>query len=71
MPAKTKTRSKASSKTKGKTANTKAVMMYCLKCKQQTETKNVEATTMKNGSPATRGVCAVCDTQKYRIGAVA
>ncbi len=40
-------------------------MIYCVKCKVRTETKNVEVVTKKNGRDATRGVCG---TGKYRIG---
>ena len=42
--------------------------IYCLKCKERTASTNVEAVTMKNGSPATKAVCAVCGVGKYRVG---
>ena len=46
-----------------------AVSGYCLKCKKQTEIKNAQAITMKNGKPATSGVCPTCKTKMFRIGA--
>ena len=41
---------------------------YCLKCRTQRELQKPEKVTMKNGKPATRGVCPVCATKMYRIG---
>ena len=43
--------------------------IYCVKCKTKTASDNAEAVTMKNGRPATRAICTVCGTQKFRIGA--
>ena len=43
--------------------------IYCVKRQTKTASDNVEAMTMKNGRPATRAVCTVCGTQKFRIGA--
>jgi len=31
--------------------------------------KNAKAITMKNGRPATQGVCPVCTTKMFKIGA--
>jgi hypothetical protein len=31
--------------------------------------KNAKAMTMKNGKPATKGVCPTCGTSMFRIGA--
>ena len=45
-----------------------AIEIYCVKCKAKTDSSNVESVTMKNGRPATKAVCAVCGTGKYRIG---
>ncbi len=42
---------------------------YCVKCKQKREMKEATAVTMKNGKPATQGVCAVCGTKMFKIGA--
>lgn len=41
---------------------------YCLKCRTQREMSNAEATTMKNGKPATKGKCPVCGTTMFKIG---
>lgn len=41
---------------------------YCLKCKQKRPIENAEATFTSAGSPATRGVCPVCETTLYRMG---
>ena len=45
-----------------------AVLIYCTKCKQKTESKDTANTTTKNGRPATTGKCAVCDSKKYLLG---
>jgi len=41
---------------------------YCVKCRTSREMKEPKAVTMKNGKPATRGVCAVCGTKMFRMG---
>jgi len=41
---------------------------YCVKCRASREIKNPRAITMKNGKPATQGVCPVCGTKMFRIG---
>jgi len=41
---------------------------YCVKCKAKREIKNAKAVTMKNGRPATQGVCPVCGTKMFKIG---
>lgn len=41
---------------------------YCVKCRAKREMKNAKAITMKNGKPATQGVCPVCGTKMFRIG---
>lgn len=42
---------------------------YCVKCGKKVEIKDAQAVTMKNGRPATQGVCPVCGTKIYKIGA--
>jgi len=42
---------------------------YCMKCREKREAKDVKAVTMKNGKPAQEGVCPVCGTKMFRIGA--
>ena len=41
---------------------------YCVKCRAKREMSNPQAITMKNGRPATQGVCTVCSTRMFRIG---
>jgi len=41
---------------------------YCVKCKAKKEVKNAKSITMKNGKPATQGVCPTCGTKIFRIG---
>ena len=41
---------------------------YCVKCRASREMKDTEAITMKNGRPATQGVCPECGTKMFRIG---
>jgi len=41
---------------------------YCVKCRAKREMKDPKAITMKNGKPATQGVCSVCGTKMFRIG---
>jgi hypothetical protein len=41
---------------------------YCVKCRAKQEIKDAKAITMKNGKPATQGVCPKCGTKMFRIG---
>ena len=41
---------------------------YCVKCRATREMKDARAMTMKNGRPATQGVCPVCATKMFKIG---
>lgn len=41
---------------------------YCVKCKEKREISEPKAVFNKNGTPATRGVCPVCETGMYRMG---
>jgi len=41
---------------------------YCMKCRAKTEIKDARSITLKNGRPATEGVCPVCGTKVVRIG---
>ena len=41
---------------------------YCVKCKAKREMKDARSITMKNGRPATQGVCPTCGTKMFRIG---
>ena len=39
--------------------------IYCVKCKQKTDTSNIEKTITKNNRIAIRGDCVKCNTKKY------
>lgn len=41
---------------------------YCFKCRAKREIKDPKQVTMKNGKPATQGVCPICATKVFRIG---
>ena len=41
---------------------------YCMKCRCKRDMEDAKAITMKNGKPATQGVCPVCGTKMFRIG---
>ena len=38
---------------------------YCFKCRSKREIKSPQQVTLKNGRPATQGVCPDCDTDSY------
>lgn len=50
------------------TAKEERMEAYCLKCRTKREMKTPKAITMKNGKPATEGVCPVCSTRMFKIG---
>jgi len=41
---------------------------YCVKCRAKREMKDAKPITMKNGKPATQGICPTCGTKMFRIG---
>ena len=41
---------------------------YCVKCRAKQEMKYPTKITMKNGKPATQGICPKCGTKMFRIG---
>jgi Zn finger protein HypA/HybF involved in hydrogenase expression len=41
---------------------------YCMKCKTQRDMKDAKPITMKNGRPATEGLCPECGTRMFKIG---
>lgn len=55
---------------KGATKGTRRCMVqaYCVKCRKKVEVKNPKSVTLKNGKPATSGVCPHCGTKVFRIG---
>jgi len=46
----------------------KPMQAYCVKCRAKKEMKDAKSIIMKNGKPATQGVCPVCGTKMFRIG---
>ena len=45
-----------------------SLMMYCVRCRDKTESNNVQEVVMKNGKDAVSSTCAVCGAKKFRIG---
>ncbi len=41
---------------------------YCVKCRAKKEIKDAKDITMKNGRPATQGLCPSCGTKIFKIG---
>lgn len=41
---------------------------YCVKCRAKKAIKDAKQVTMKNGRPATEGVCPDCGTKIFKIG---
>ena len=46
----------------------KLMQAYCMKWRAKKEMKDAKSITMKNGRPATQGVCPKCGTKMFRIG---
>jgi len=46
----------------------KTMQAYCVKCRAKREMRNARAIIMKNGRPATQGICPTCGTKMFRIG---
>jgi hypothetical protein len=42
-------------------------LLYCLKCKNKTETKNTTEKTLRNGKRVMQGLCTVCGSKKNRF----
>jgi len=40
---------------------------YCVKCRAKREMRDARVVIMKNGRPATQGVCPVCGINMFRI----
>ncbi|HOT23700.1 MAG TPA: DUF5679 domain-containing protein [Thermoleophilia bacterium] len=45
-----------------------ATEAYCVKCRAKRVMKDEKQVTMKNGKPATQGVCPTCGTKMFKIG---
>ena len=41
---------------------------YCVNGKTKRTMRNDRKITMKNGKPATQGICPVCGTKMFKIG---
>ena len=41
--------------------------VYCTKCKEKREAKDVKQITMENGKPAQEGICPVCGTKLFQV----
>jgi predicted RNA-binding Zn-ribbon protein involved in translation (DUF1610 family) len=41
---------------------------YCVKCRKKQEMQEAKKVKLKNGKPATKGVCPKCGTKMFRIG---
>lgn len=41
---------------------------YCVKCKAKRDMNDPKEITMKNGRPATQGICPECGTKMFKIG---
>ena len=41
---------------------------YCMRCKGEREMKGQKPVVMRNGRPATEGMCPDCGTRLYRLG---
>ena len=44
------------------------IIAYCMKCRATRPIQDATPVYMKNGRPATRGVCSECDTGLFKIG---
>jgi len=46
------------------------ITAYCVKCRTKRDMKDPQGVTLKNGKPATKGICPECGTKMFRIGKV-
>ncbi len=44
------------------------MQVYCVKCRTKREMKDAKPITLKNGRPATQGVCPTSGTKVFKIG---
>jgi len=45
-----------------------SMQAYCFKCRAKRDIKNARNITLKNGKPATQGICSACGTKVFRMG---
>ena len=57
----------SSSKIKTKISKSSIQEAYCVRCKIKRAIKNPVDTIMKNGRPAVKGICSVCECKVFRI----
>jgi len=55
-------------RTRGSKGDRMATEAYCVKCRAKKTMKDEKAVTMKNGKPATQGICPDCGTKMFKIG---
>jgi hypothetical protein len=55
---------------KAKTVEPEGMTAWCLKDRKRVAVKDVQALVMRNGKPASVGVCPLCGTKIYKIGQV-
>lgn len=48
--------------------STEPIIAYCVKCKEKREMREPEAVYTATGTPGTKGVCSVCDTNMFKMG---
>lgn len=51
-------------------AQQQEVTGYCVKCRTKRIIKDLESVTLKNGKPASKGICPECGTKMFRIGKI-
>ncbi len=51
--------------------NSQTLQAYCVKCREKRDMRGVQAVYTKTGTPGTRGQCAECGTNLFRMGATA
>jgi RNase P subunit RPR2 len=50
-------------------SNAASDQIYCLKCREKTDTLEAQEVVLKNGRPAVTGQCTTCGTKKFRMSA--
>ena len=44
------------------------MVAFCMKCMKEIEIKNPQKVNMRNGRPATEGLCPSCGKKVFKIG---
>ena len=45
-----------------------SLQIYCVRCKEKTDSNDIQEVVMKNGRDATSALCSACGARKFRIG---